>query len=249
MYAELVGDVAVVDVDDRRPGLVDAELGLDPLGPVPGEDRHVVAGRDPGVERGGGRGGSPARRARGRCSRRSPGDERGAVGDGVDDDLEEVGEVERAWRERSRTCSRQARQRRDPSTMAVHDRRHRRAARRPRRDRLGRRSGHGPRDRARARPGRRRRRARRAPRATSLRAGRRRGRGARAAGGVRADRHHRSPSSARGSPTPTVARARAPRRAREQRVRRGGLARPVRRVRPAALARARRRERVRHAAR
>jgi hypothetical protein len=90
---ELVGDVAVVHVDDRRPRLVDAELDLDPLGPVPREDRDVVAGADPGIEEVMG----DAVRARvelGVAQACRPGDERGAIRDRVGDDLEQIGEVE-----------------------------------------------------------------------------------------------------------------------------------------------------------
>ncbi len=45
--AELVGDIAVVDVDPHRPQLEDGPERLDPFDPVVGVDADVVAGTDP----------------------------------------------------------------------------------------------------------------------------------------------------------------------------------------------------------
>jgi hypothetical protein len=91
--AQLLGHVAVVDVHHRGPGLVGAVLRLDPLGPVPGQDRHVVAGADAGAAQ-------VLRDPVGPLVELPVGeadvarDQRQAVGDGVGDDLEQIGEIE-----------------------------------------------------------------------------------------------------------------------------------------------------------
>ena len=102
--AQLVGDVPVVDVDRDEPRLERAEERLDPLGAVPAVDRHLGAGLETQTEqvvRDAVRAlvelpERPARRA---------GDQRLTVGHRVDDDLEEIGEVERRPAARRRHSS------------------------------------------------------------------------------------------------------------------------------------------------
>ena len=92
--AELLGDVAVVDVDRDRAGLVAAEHRFDPFGAVDGVDADVLTGFDADVDEVVARTGSPARRARANVRRRSPATSAEPVGDAVGDELEQVGEVE-----------------------------------------------------------------------------------------------------------------------------------------------------------
>jgi hypothetical protein len=92
--AQLVGDVPVVDVDRDEPRLERAEERLDPLGAVPPVDRHLRTRLETQTEQ---VVGNAVRTVVELCERpaRRAGDERLAVRRRVDDDLEEIGEVER----------------------------------------------------------------------------------------------------------------------------------------------------------
>ena len=91
--AQFLDHVPVVDVDRHDARLEAAEHGLDPFGPVERVDADVLAGDDPDVAqvvR------DPVRPLVELPEGEAPvaGDDRGAVGNGVGDDLEQVGEVE-----------------------------------------------------------------------------------------------------------------------------------------------------------
>jgi hypothetical protein len=92
--AQLVSDVAIVDVDRDEPGLERAEEGLDPLGTVPAVDRHLRTGFETQTEHVVGDAVRALVELRERPARRAR-HERLAVRHRVDDDLEEISEVER----------------------------------------------------------------------------------------------------------------------------------------------------------
>ena len=92
--AQLVGDVPVVDVDRDEPGFERPEERLDPLGAVPAVDRHLRTGFETQTEQVVGEAVRALVELRERPARRA-GHERLAVRHSVDDDLEEIGEVER----------------------------------------------------------------------------------------------------------------------------------------------------------
>ena len=87
-------DVAVVDVDRHRRALVAREHRLEVLDRVAEVEADVVAGPDAVRRASRARAGSRARRARRRCGGRSPQTTAIALGHGVGDALEQVGEVE-----------------------------------------------------------------------------------------------------------------------------------------------------------
>ena len=91
---KLVLDVAVVDVDGHGAGLEAPEHDLDPLGAVPRLDADMVTGADTSLDQMVGDAvGALVELGVGATG--LAGDQRVAVGHRVDDDLEEVGEVER----------------------------------------------------------------------------------------------------------------------------------------------------------
>jgi len=92
--AQLVGHVAVVDVDRDEPGLEPAEERLDPLGAVPAVDRHPRTGFETQSDQVVGDAVRALVELRERPAGRA-GHERFAIRHRVDDDLEEIGEVER----------------------------------------------------------------------------------------------------------------------------------------------------------
>ncbi len=91
---QLVTDVAVIDVDRNGAQLVARPPGFDPLRPVPGVNRHVIAGADPARSKRMSQPVGPLLE----LAVRQPhvaGDQRLTLRHRVDHDLEQVGKVER----------------------------------------------------------------------------------------------------------------------------------------------------------